>query len=262
MSVRSHLAVARRKILFSLYQHTMAFTIATPVISFTFDDFPRSAYLTGGGVLEHFGARGTYYAAAGLMNTENELGPQFGPNDLDSLVGKGHELATHTFSHISCRSVSNSIFRADVQKGRKAIEEIAGVSSENFAYPFGHVTVRAKGVLAQGLASSRSIFPGLNGPEFDLNLLRANRLYGDIGQSRSEEELIRENIRQRSWLIFYTHDVRPKPSAYGCTPALLESAVSFAVRSGCRILTVKEVLTELGVQAATPDKQAHSAEAL
>lgn len=240
----------------------MAFTSGMPVVSFTFDDFPRSAYTVGGAVLEQFGARGTYYAAVGLMNTESELGPQFGPDDLNSLVGKGHELATHTFSHISCRFVSSSIFRADVEKGRRAIEEIAGVRSGNFAYPFGDVTVLTKRSLSHGLMSARSIFPGLNGPEFDLNLLRANCLYGDVNQSVPAEELILHNVRQKGWLIFYTHDIRPEPSPYGCTPALFESVVSFAVRSGCRILTVKEVLGELGVQVPTPGDRTLSTVAL
>jgi hypothetical protein len=80
-----------------------------------------------------------------------------------------------------------------------------------------------------------------------LNLLRATRLYGDIDSSRQIEDLILQNVRQRSWLIFYTHDIRSNPSQYGCTPALLKFAVSLAARSGSRILTVQEALAEAGV---------------
>ena len=61
------------------------------------------------------------------------------------------------------------------------------------------------------------------------------------------EGLILENAKRKSWLIFYTHDVRPEPSRYGCTPELLEAAVSSAVHSGSRILTVREALAEVGV---------------
>jgi hypothetical protein len=102
--------------------------------------------------------------------------------------------------------------------------------------------------LGPTLTSSRSNFAGFNGPDVDLNLLKANRLYGDIDRARSLEELILENVARRSWLIFYTHDIRPGPSIYGCTPAFFESAVSFAARSGSRILTVQEVLAETGAQ--------------
>lgn len=256
MSLRSRLGAARRQVLCSLYRRTVPMANCGPIVSFSFDDFPRTAYSAGGAILEKFGVRGTYYAAAGLMNTSNELGEQFRREDIDALLEQGHELASHTFSHVSCRSVSGAAFRDDVEKGRKAIEELAGVDCPNFAYPFGHVTLQVKRTLGVGLSSARSIFSGFNGAELDLNLLRANSLYGDLNGLPRAEELIRENKARNSWLIFYTHDVRQNPSAFGCTPALFEAALSCAVRSGCRILTVQEALTEVGVQNGNPEGQA------
>jgi peptidoglycan/xylan/chitin deacetylase (PgdA/CDA1 family) len=255
MSVRSGLGAARRRVLCSLYRRTVPLGNRGPIVSFTFDDFPRTAYSAGGPILEQFGARGTYYTAAGLMNTSNELGEQFCSEDLDSLLEKGHELASHTYSHISSRSVPCAIFCEDAEKGRKAIEEMTSVDASNFAYPFGHVTLQAKRALGPTLTSARSIVPGFNGPEVDLNLLRANSLYGDLDRATVAEELIRENVEKESWLIFYTHDVRPNPSAFGCTPELLEATVSSAVRSACRILTVGEALVEIGVQNGNPKGQ-------
>jgi peptidoglycan/xylan/chitin deacetylase (PgdA/CDA1 family) len=256
VSVRSGLGAARRRVLSSLYRRNVPLGDCGPIVSFTFDDFPRTAYSAGGAILERFGVRGTYYAAVGLTNTSNELGEQFRREDIDSLLEDGHELASHTFHHISCHSVSCAAFREDVKKGREAVEEVTGYDSPNFAYPFGDVTLRIKRTLGFDLGSARSIFPGLNGPVIDLNLLRANSLYGDLEAAARAEELILENINRKSWLIFYTHDVRPSPSAFGCTPALLEAAVSCAVRSGCRILTVGEALTELGAQNRNPKGQA------
>jgi peptidoglycan/xylan/chitin deacetylase (PgdA/CDA1 family) len=252
MSLRSGLGAVRRKVLCSLYRRTVPLGNRGPIVSFSFDDFPRTAYSAGGAVLERFGVRGTYYAAFGLMNASNELGEQFRSEDMDSLLERGHELASHTFSHISCRSVSCAAFREDVEKGRKAIEEVTGVDSTNFAYPFGHVTLQAKRTLRLGPGSARSIAPGCNGPDIDLNLLRANSLYGDLDSAGRAEKLILENAKRKTWLIFYTHDVRPRPSAFGCTPSLLEAALSCAVRSGCRILTVREALAEVGVQNGNP----------
>jgi peptidoglycan/xylan/chitin deacetylase (PgdA/CDA1 family) len=186
------------------------------------------------------------------MNTCNEIGEQFRAEDLDSLLENGHELGSHTFSHVSCRAVACAEFREDVKRGSKAIEEMTGQDSPNFAYPFGHITLPAKRSLGQGIASLRSIFPGFNGPEVDLNLLRANSLYGDFNDHEWADELIRENVERNSWLIFYTHDVDSQPSAYGCTPELLEAAVSCALDCGCRILTVREALAESGVQNGNP----------
>jgi peptidoglycan/xylan/chitin deacetylase (PgdA/CDA1 family) len=241
-----------------MYRRTASLRSHGPIVSFTFDDFPRTAYSEGGSILERFGTRGTFYAAYGLMNTRNESGEQFRIEDIDSLLEKGHELASHTFSHISARAVSCAAFCADVKKGNKAVEEVSGVDSTNFAYPFGHVTLQTKRALA-GLTSARSIVPGFNGPEIDLNLLRANSLYGNLDAAERVEELVAENAKRNTWLIFYTHDVRPDPSAFGCTPALLEAAVSCAGRSGSRILTVQEALREAGVQNGNPEGQARRA---
>jgi len=248
VSVRSGLAEARRRVLRALCRRDVPLGNHGPMVSFSFDDFPRTAYLSGGAILQQFGARGTYYTAMGLMNTANELGEQFRAGDLDALLEKGHELASHTFRHVSSRSVSTLAFRADVEKGKSAIEEATGIAPRNFAYPFGHVTLRAKASLETVLASARSVIPGFNGPAVDLNLLRANSLYGGLEAAARAEDLILENQRRKSWLIFYTHDVRRNPSPYGCTPALLESAVSCAIVAGCRILTIGEALSELGVQ--------------
>jgi peptidoglycan/xylan/chitin deacetylase (PgdA/CDA1 family) len=260
MSLRSQLGQVRRDLLCALYRRTVSLGDCGPIVSFTFDDFPRTAFSTGGAVLESYGARGTYYVTVGLMNVNNELGELFAADDLRPLLEKGHELGTQTFHHSSCRSVPLAEFRDDVQQGMKAVEELAGHNSTNFAYPYGHVTLRSKKVLGPALSSSRSVIPGLNGPEIDLNLLRANRLYGGLeGSQQQVGDLIAENVRQKSWLIFYTHDVRPNPSEYGCTPELFEFAVSRAAKSGSRILTVEQVLSEIGAQHSAANETLQAA---
>ncbi|MGO8795980.1 MAG: polysaccharide deacetylase family protein [Candidatus Sulfotelmatobacter sp.] len=246
MNVRAQLGLLRRQLLSSAYSRRVWLKSGDPIVSFTFDDFPRTALTVGGRILKSQRARGTYYAAVGLMNQSNELGEQFRREDLDTLLGEGHEVASHTFSHVSCRSTSISKFKEEVEQGRRAIQEFTGLSdSGNFAFPFGEVTLNAKRAIGMDLVSCRGIWPGWNGPGVDLNLLRANSLYGDYSRCAEVEQLILENERRRSWLIFYTHDVQPTPSRFGCTPELLEAAVSFASDRGARILTVAEVVAEL-----------------
>jgi peptidoglycan/xylan/chitin deacetylase (PgdA/CDA1 family) len=217
-----------------------------PLISFSFDDFPRTAYTVGAPILKDFGARGTYYVSAGLMNQVNDLGEQYHLEDLQDLVVQGHELGSHTFSHLSCRAVPLHTFRDDLKKVRQAIRELSGLAdSGNFAYPYGDVTLRAKKTLGPDLVSCRSTIGGINGPEVDLNLLRANRLYGGIDEFVDVQRLIRENEERRGWLIFYSHDVSAHPSRFGCTPALLEATVSFAAQGKARIVTVAGALAAL-----------------
>ena len=217
-----------------------------PIVSFCFDDFPRTALTVGGPILKGFGVVGTYYAAVGLMNTTNHLGEQFHREDLDAVLADGHELASHTFSHISCRSTSPTAFLADIQKGRHAIEQLTGkADSGNFAFPFGEFTLRAKRVVGAEAVSCRSTWNGLNGPYVDLNLLRAYSLYGGRDEHALVRKLILDNEQKKSWLIFYSHDVQDSPSRFGCTPALLEFAVSSVFETSARILTVAEAVAQL-----------------
>ncbi len=75
-----------------------------PIVSFGFDDFPRTAYSVGGRILESFGARGTYYVAPALMHSDGPLGEICNADDILNLLEKGHELGTQTLHHLSARA--------------------------------------------------------------------------------------------------------------------------------------------------------------
>jgi len=247
MILRSQLGRVRQWLLCSFHARLAPLGDQGPVVSFCFDDFPRTAYTVGGAILKSRGVRGTYYAAMGLANTVNHMGDQFGLDDLNSLLADGHELGSHTFSHISCRTVPFRVYERDLLKGRDAIRDATGCHPSNFAYPRGHVTLTAKPRVGAQMRSCRGIYGGLNGPMVDLNLLRANRVYGDVDQFDKLASLLSENEKRKAWLIFYTHDVSPHPSQFGCTPSLFERIVARSLERGSRVVPVGEVLD--GVQA-------------
>src|SRR2546429_104887 len=70
MSAPDLWAAARRRVATEatrvLFRRQLAVRTALPLISFTFDDFPRSAFLDAGSILRRYGALGTYYASLGL----------------------------------------------------------------------------------------------------------------------------------------------------------------------------------------------------
>lgn len=246
MSLRSALGNVRKHILCSLHRREVPLGNGGPYVSVTFDDFPRTAFTVGGAILRNYGVRGTYYVAMGLMNTSNALGDLFRVEDLHSAVNDGHELASHTFSHQSSRKVSCAAFREDARKGWSAIQDMGGhVPTRNFAFPRGEVTLSAKLALGNEMASCRGIYGGVNGPHVNLNLLLANSLYGDGHNFERVAQLIRENQERKGWLIFYTHDVSPAPSRYGCSPKFLDLTVRMAVENGAKVLPVAEVMARL-----------------
>src|SRR5207237_1150170 len=68
-----------------LFRRPFPIDTQVPLISFTFDDFPRSALLTGGAILKRFGLLGTYYASFGLMGTKAPTGSIFLADDIGAL---------------------------------------------------------------------------------------------------------------------------------------------------------------------------------
>src|SRR5947207_3069984 len=94
----------------TFFKRPLAIAAQKPIISFTFDDFPRSAWLTGGAILERFGLRGTYYASLGLMGKTAPTGAICLPEDVRALAERGHELGSHTFDHRHSWDTKTNVF--------------------------------------------------------------------------------------------------------------------------------------------------------
>ena len=222
------------------------------VVSFTFDDFPRSAWVEGGAILERHGARGTYYAALGLAGTEDHLGPMFGLDDLRAAQAQGHEIACHTFSHRDCRRASPEEMAAEIDANRTALAQaLEGAAPANFAYPFGAVSQSAKGVLSRRFASCRGCGKGINNGIVDLADLFSNSLYGATFDGDRLRRQIDRTRAVNGWTILYTHDVRDAPSPYGCTPAQFAEIVGYAAGKTA-VLPVRDVLARLGIGGDQP----------
>jgi len=226
------------------------------VVSFTFDDFPRSAWVEGGAILERLGLRGTYYAAMGLAGGEDQLGPMFDFDDLRAAYARGHEIACHTFSHRDCRRASSAEIVGEIETNAAALAQaLDGAAASDFAYPFGAVSQAAKSALAHRFASCRGCGPGVNHGTVDLADLFSNSLYGATFDRARLFGLIDRARDIGGWTIFYTHDVRDAPSAYGCTPAQFAEIVGYAADKAV-VLPVRDVLTRLGTGGAQPASRA------
>ena len=193
--------------------------------------------------MKNYGVCGTYYAAMGLMDQVNGLGRQFSAEDLAILLRDGHELGSHTFDHLSCRSSSFRDFQANVMKGMKAVDHLTGEGlPHQFSYPSGHVTFQAKRRIGAHFSSCRGIISGINESPVDLNLLRANSLYSCCFDLDVIDRLFETNEKCKGWLIFYTHDISENPSSFGCKPGEFESVVKLAVKRQVAILPVGQAI--------------------
>jgi peptidoglycan/xylan/chitin deacetylase (PgdA/CDA1 family) len=214
-----------------------------PMVSFTFDDIPKSAATTGAGILEHHGARGTFYVSGGLVGTAS---PHWAAVDVSDIVGlhrRGHEIGCHTFSHRRACDLDAASLTAEIEQNRRYLSSVdPTIRMENFAYPFGWGSFERKPQLKAAFQSSRSIVPGVNSGTVDLQFLRAMPLIDRHTDRDAIDRALDETHMNNGWLIFYGHDVAEAPSPYGCSPALLTHALEAASRRNIRGLNMAEAL--------------------
>jgi len=240
MTASSAMQRVQKMLAARLSRKTARRSASKPMISFTFDDFPRSAVSIAGRMLSDYGVRGTYYAALGLMGTKTVVGEMFDQSDLETLASAGHEIACHTFGHVLCSNVPDSELLANCRSNRMGIADVLhGYTCDNFSFPEGVVTLSAKTALNSVYKTCRTIEPGINRDPVDLGFLRANRIYSRCGIGKLKE-LIQQNQHEKGWTILYTHDVCETPSPYGCTPQEFREVLECATESGAEILSVSE----------------------
>jgi peptidoglycan/xylan/chitin deacetylase (PgdA/CDA1 family) len=225
-----------------------------PLISFTFDDVPESAYTDGAAILEQHGIRGTFYVAAGTCGIVN---PETNWRVIDweqvrALHDQGHEIGCHTFSHARVDMLDSESMEEECRRNANSLRDLCpDLRLTNFCYPYGQVTLPRKLQLLQRFDSCRGCFEGINSGVLDLGLLSVIELYDRKINGQQVVRLIREAHERNGWLIFYTHDVAETPSWIGCSRRLLRFAVETALHAKIPCLPVRDALTAVGYSRAS-----------
>jgi peptidoglycan/xylan/chitin deacetylase (PgdA/CDA1 family) len=218
------------------------------MVSFTFDDIPKSAATTGAKLLEEHDARGTFYVSGGLVGTDTSDWTTVDGQDIVDLHRNGHEIGCHTFSHTRACDLGAEALAAEIAQNRRYLRALdPSIKLENFAYPFGYGSFGRKGQLKAAFQSCRSIVPGINSDTVDLQFLRAMPLIDRLAGRDEIERAFDEAQTYNGWLIFYTHDVADRPSVYGCSPDLMNHALEAASKRKIPVLNMAEALLCAGV---------------
>jgi peptidoglycan/xylan/chitin deacetylase (PgdA/CDA1 family) len=221
----------------------------TPMVSFTFDDAPKSAATVGSRMLDDYGARGTYYVAGGLVDKWSGSWEGVSNDDILDLHRRGHEIACHTFSHARAIDLDAAMMADEIENNRRYLTALdPSIKLENFAFPYGLGSISRKTQLGKIFQSTRSIVPGINSGIVDLQYLRATPLIEHDTDCAGIERAYDDAVAKNGWLIFYSHDVTAEPSRYGCSPSFLRHALDAASRRNIPVLSVAEALRHGGVR--------------
>ncbi len=218
------------------------------MVSFTFDDVPKSAATAGARILDEYHARATFYVAGGLVDKWSGNWTGLSASDILDLHRGGHEIACHTFSHPRAIDIDGPAMVAEIENNRRYLQALdASIRLENFAYPYGLASLPHKRRLGKVFRSSRGILPGVNSGKVDLQLLRSTPLIDCQIDAEGIDRTFDEAVTSNGWLIFYSHDVKMAPSPYGCSPSLLRHALDAALRRNIPVVTVADALHRAGV---------------
>ncbi len=249
----------RRTLAKQLHRRELTVSAGRPIVSFTFDDAPRSAFTTGAAILEAHGAVGTYYLSLGLLSTSSEIGMIAGPADLERAVERGHELGCHTFDHHDAWFTEPETYIASVDRNRAALHSVLpGYRFRSFAYPKNGATAAVKPALELRFECCRGGGQTYNAGKVDLNLLSAcfidRRAQVDLGFISG---LIERNAEAGGWLVFAAHEISDVESEFACPASFLESVVRLALDSGATLLPVSSACDVLRrATLAMPDSEA------
>jgi peptidoglycan/xylan/chitin deacetylase (PgdA/CDA1 family) len=204
-----------------------------PVVTFTFDDFPKSA-LNGADIVEKHGGRAGFYACTSFMGQRSPvMGEMFDGATLAELRARGHEVGAHTHGHLDCARARLVNIERDIGENLVALAEAGHNETVSaFAYPYGETTYAAKQWIGDVFATGRGILPGLNMGEVDRGQLRAVELGASAMHRRRAHAALDACIARKAWLFFFTHDVGAAPTSYGAPADLIEELAVRTVEAG------------------------------
>lgn len=240
----------RRRVAKLMARRPVRFALERPMVSFSFDDAPATAAEAGAAILEANGVRGTFFVCVGTAGQDGPMGVNATTEALAQLARAGHEIACHTYSHLDCGIASADQIAADTARNREAMAELGLGRPATFAYPYGEISTTAKKTLGGDYALLRALHYGLVQSGTDLNQAPAIGIEGPDGEELASNWLGSAR-RRKGWAILYSHDVRPEPSQWGCTPEALGRLVEKAVAAGFDIVTVAEGCRRIGIGASS-----------
>lgn len=219
-----------------------------PIVSFTFDDVPATAWTKGARILESEGVRGTFYLAGTFIDQHYEQQDMISTEGCSELAAAGHELACHTFSHRKLSSFSRRGLEEDLDHNETVLASFAeNRGRRNFSVPFGMASPVMQPLLRRRFKTARGIMPGINRGSIDPYNLAGVELRADQNYLDAADRWLEDVLQNGGWLIIFTHDVSQTPSFYGCPEDKLQSLVRRAASGGAKIMTVDAAATSLGL---------------
>jgi peptidoglycan/xylan/chitin deacetylase (PgdA/CDA1 family) len=118
------------------------------LVGLTFDDGYVDFLQHAAPVLQAHGMTATVYVVAGRLGGQNEWdeGPRLDlvtAAQVREIASAGHEVGSHTLTHVSLPGADRGTLRAQVGDSKRALEDVLQAEVAGFCYPWGHFDAAA-----------------------------------------------------------------------------------------------------------------------
>lgn len=252
--MKKYLNYIKKKVADNSYRELITIDDNRKIVSFTFDDVPKSAFDNAVPILNKYNLRGTFYIALSFLKGMQENDDLYSKAELQECLRNGNELASHSYSHFHFYNTYSSKFISnDLKKNHLEFEKLnLDISLENFSYPYGELTRLAKKNISRLYTTCRGLDHGINVGRVDLNSLKAIQLYECKNSLKKINDIFKRFKESGGWLIFYTHDVQESFSRYGCSRKYFECVVKKSLELGFEVKTIKEAVDLLEITKNKP----------
>lgn len=225
---------------YALTKQKDAATFDAPRISITFDDGWLSSHTNGTRVLDEFGYSGTYYINPSVINT-----PNFMTSDiLRDLLEGGHQIGSHTNTHIDLTSFSLSSVAHELDTANSAIRDL-GISDIDFASPYGKHDQRVLPEVMDRSLTHRGTDVGVNTKQnFDADNLKGLFIRRDT-TDRELRDMIRQAQESNGWLILIYHQVESTNNPFTVDEDTFRRHMQIVAESGIDVQTVRQSMQSL-----------------
>jgi peptidoglycan/xylan/chitin deacetylase (PgdA/CDA1 family) len=211
----------------------------TTIVSFTFDDAPKTVFEVGFPILKHYQFPATLYVST--RNTEYD--DYMNWDQIAAVAQEGWEIGAHTHTHPHLTKLSDAEVLDDLLTSTQEFAK-HGYAPVNFASPFGDMDDRVLSIISRHYASHRTAWPdGVNSIPPDPYNLVAYEVNRDT--TLAEVSTVLDGLQsQGGWLVLLMHHVSSKGEAmeheYGTN--LLEDIAQLVQTKGFPVMTMGQAL--------------------
>ena len=213
-------------------------------ISIAFDDSRRSQYDYAFPLMAERGIPATFYVITDRIRDFSGDDSYMSLAELHTLQDNGCEIGSHSHTHRSFTSLSESGIREQCEMSKEVLQD-NGFLVENFAYPYGGRTAFTDSIVADYYRSGRSAYEQPYVMDFPVSDFLVTGAPGETGEPNIMdylEDLVDEVYLTEGWTIIFFHKVFPDANnvPYTISSQDFESFLDYIISKDVQTITVSE----------------------